>query len=98
MYIVKFTFFLYAFKYISGNLDPEFVYNRRRGLERFLNRCACHPVFAHSKIFHDFLTCKDEKVEPCNNFILVICQIHRNGKLAQRIRQRSCFHPPFTLL
>lgn len=46
-----------------GNLDPEFVYHRRRGLERFLNRCACHPVFAYSKVFHDFLTRKDEKVE-----------------------------------
>lgn len=48
-----------------GNLDPEFVYHRRRGLERFLNRCSCHPVFAYSKVFHDFLTRKDEKVEPC---------------------------------
>lgn len=48
-------------KQFSGNLDPEFVYHRRRGLERFLNRCSCHPVFAYSKVFHDFLTRKDEK-------------------------------------
>ncbi len=45
-----------------GARDPDGVEARRRGLERFLERVAKHPVLCSTKIFHAFLTAKDEKV------------------------------------
>ena len=46
-----------------GPTDPDGVEARRRGLERFLARVSGHPVLGCTKIFHTFLTAKDDKVQ-----------------------------------
>ena len=43
-------------------MEPNFVEARRRGLERFINRVAGHPVLGASRVLHEFLTNKDSKV------------------------------------
>ena len=47
---------------ITDAKDPDGVEARRRGLERFLARVAKHPVLCSTKLFHVFLTLKDDKV------------------------------------
>ena len=45
----------------SGRFDADFVESRRRGLQRFLNRVANHPVLGASSVFRHFLTVTDQK-------------------------------------
>lgn len=49
-------------KQLQGRFDEVFVERRRRGLQRFLNRVAAHPVLGPSSVFRHFLTATDQKV------------------------------------
>ena len=42
--------------------QQDFIESRRRGLERFLNRVAKHPVLGCTKILYEFLTASGDKV------------------------------------
>ena len=53
---------IFPFYTLAGVRDPEGIEARRRGLERFLSRVSSHPVLGSAKLFHTFLTAKDEKV------------------------------------
>lgn len=46
---------------LIGRFDEEFIELRRRGLERFLNRVAKHPVLGESSVFRHFLSATDQK-------------------------------------
>ena len=48
-------------KSLTGRFEDEFVGDRRRKLELFLNRVARHPVLGPSSVFHHFLTVSDQK-------------------------------------
>ena len=54
---------------ISGRFDDVFVEQRRRALERFLQRASQHPVIGPSPAFKHFLVTSDYQVccidEPC---------------------------------
>jgi len=43
-------------KQAVGRFSPDFVEQRRRGLERFLSKLALHPVLVESHHFVTFLT------------------------------------------
>ncbi|XP_003384967.1 PREDICTED: uncharacterized protein LOC100640359 [Amphimedon queenslandica] len=43
------------------DIDDDFKESRRRGLERFLNRVAKHPILGSTKILQVFLMATDEK-------------------------------------
>ena len=46
----------------SAPKDFDGMKSRRAGLEKFLARVARHPVLSCTKLFHLFLTTKDDKV------------------------------------
>lgn len=46
-------------KQAVGRFSPDFVEQRRRGLERFLSKVALHPVLVESHYFVTFLTADD---------------------------------------
>lgn len=48
-------------KQVSGRFEQEFVERRRRGLQRFLDRIAKHPVLGSSAVLLHFLTADDHK-------------------------------------
>ena len=56
-------FIIIPFKcFVEGAKDPDGVEARRKGLEHFLMRVVRHPVLSCTKLFHAFLTAKDDKV------------------------------------
>ena len=57
-------------------MEPNFVEARRRGLERFINRVARHPVLGASRALHEFLTNKDSKVSKKVS-TSVVCAVER---------------------
>ena len=48
-------------KQVQGRFQADFIENRRRGLQRFLNRVANHPVLGASSVFRHFLSVTDQK-------------------------------------
>lgn len=46
----------------AGRFEDDFVNQRLRQLQLWMDRMCKHPVVAHSKVFHHFLTCTDDKV------------------------------------
>ena len=49
-------------KRLTGNFTKDFLDVRRRDLERFLRRLACHPLVRSHRTFLDFLGNEDEQV------------------------------------
>ena len=45
-----------------GRFEDEFVNQRLRQLQAWVDRMCNHPVVAHSDVFQHFLTCTDDKV------------------------------------
>ena len=43
------------FRADDGIFEPEFIENRRRGLEQFINKLAGHPLAQNEKALHMFL-------------------------------------------
>mmetsp|Transcript_43627 Transcript_43627/g.118585 ORF Transcript_43627/g.118585 Transcript_43627/m.118585 type:complete len:442 (-) Transcript_43627:338-1663(-) len=50
-------------KAMMNRFAPEFVEGRRRALERFLNRCAEHPLASKNETFKTFLLADDDKLK-----------------------------------
>ncbi|ESN98565.1 hypothetical protein HELRODRAFT_185844 [Helobdella robusta] len=48
-------------KQISGRFEEDFVTQRLRQLQMWIDRMCQHPVIAKSEVFLHFLTCTDEK-------------------------------------
>lgn len=48
-------------KQVAGRFEADFIEGRRRGLQRFLNRVANHPILGASSVFRHFLTVTDQK-------------------------------------
>lgn len=48
-------------KQVQGRFQAAFVEKRRRGLEKFLNHIARHPILRSSNAFHHFLRTPDYK-------------------------------------
>eukprot|EP00051_Salpingoeca_urceolata_P032642 m.16670 g.16670 ORF g.16670 m.16670 type:complete len:526 (-) comp5304_c0_seq1:76-1653(-) len=48
-------------KQMQGRFDAKFIEQRRRQLQRFLNRVAEHPVLGSTSVFRHFLTTTDQK-------------------------------------
>ncbi|CAG5121777.1 unnamed protein product, partial [Candidula unifasciata] len=48
-------------KAVTGRYEEDFVQERMRQLQAWLNRMVRHPVISRSDVFHHFLTCTDEK-------------------------------------
>ena len=46
-------------KQAVGRFSPDFVEQRRRGLERFLNKISLHPTLVESQYLISFLTADD---------------------------------------
>lgn len=47
---------------LSGRFEDDFVNQRLRQLQLWMDRMCNHPVVADSDVFKHFLTCTDEKV------------------------------------
>ena len=47
---------------LRGNLEPRFLDDRRRDLERHLRRLAFHPLIRSERVFLEFMGCEDEAV------------------------------------
>ena len=45
-----------------GRFEDDFVSQRLRQLQAWVDRMCKHPVIAHSDVFQHFLTCTDDKV------------------------------------
>lgn len=70
----------------AGRYEDEFVDERRKLLQMWLDRMCKHPVVAQSHVFIHFLTCTDVKVRYCierlNPFnIYAICNVHANAEI-----------------
>jgi sorting nexin-9/18/33 len=48
-------------KAVTGRYEEDFVQERMRQLQSWINRMVRHPVMSRSDVFHHFLTCTDEK-------------------------------------
>ncbi|XP_050404479.1 sorting nexin lst-4 isoform X2 [Patella vulgata] len=48
-------------KQISGRYEEDFIQERMRHLQQWLDRMVRHPVIAHSEVMLHFLTCTNEK-------------------------------------
>ncbi|GFN87287.1 sorting nexin [Plakobranchus ocellatus] len=48
-------------KAVTGRYESEFVQERMRQLQAWVNRMVRHPVICRSDVLHHFLTCTDEK-------------------------------------
>jgi sorting nexin-9/18/33 len=62
-------------KQITGRFSDGLIDQRRRMLERFLNRCARHPVLATCSVFHHFLSVSDDKVCVCVFFSVLFVSV-----------------------
>ena len=50
-----------------GRFEDEFVSQRLRQLQAWVDRMCKHPVIATSDVFQHFLTCTDDKVTLLSN-------------------------------
>ncbi|GFS07825.1 sorting nexin [Elysia marginata] len=48
-------------KAVTGRYESEFVQERMRQLQYWVNRMVRHPVISRSDVLHHFLTCTDDK-------------------------------------
>ena len=48
--------------WFAGRFEDDFVSQRLRQLQAWVDRMCKHPVVAHSDVFQHFLTCTDDKV------------------------------------
>ncbi|BFZ15586.1 hypothetical protein BsWGS_18625 [Bradybaena similaris] len=48
-------------KAVTGRYEEEFIQERMRQLQGWVNRMVRHPVISRSDVFHHFLTCTDDK-------------------------------------
>ncbi|KAH9497284.1 Sorting nexin-9 [Dermatophagoides farinae] len=48
-------------KQISGRYQDDFIENRRKQLQSWVERICRHPVLCQSTVWKHFITCKDEK-------------------------------------
>lgn len=46
----------------AGRYEDDFVSERMRQLQLWVDRMVRHPVISQSEVFNHFLTCTDEKV------------------------------------
>ena len=47
-------------KQIMGNFEQSFIESRKRGLQKFLNRVAMHPLLIEARQFVKFLTANED--------------------------------------
>ena len=57
--------------FIQGRFEDDFVAERMRQLQLWIDRLCRHPVVHHSNVLHHFLTCTDDKVGIIANLCLV---------------------------
>ncbi|XP_012935877.1 sorting nexin lst-4 [Aplysia californica] len=48
-------------KAVTGRYEDDFIQERMRQLQGWVNRMVRHPVICRSEVFHHFLTCTDDK-------------------------------------
>ncbi|XP_059166546.1 sorting nexin lst-4-like [Physella acuta] len=48
-------------KAVTGRYEEDFIQERMRQLQAWVNRMVRHPVISRSDVFHHFLTCTDDK-------------------------------------
>ncbi|CAL1535965.1 unnamed protein product [Lymnaea stagnalis] len=48
-------------KAVTGRYEEDFIQERMRALQGWVNRMVRHPVISRSDVFHHFLTCTDDK-------------------------------------
>lgn len=55
------TFLMLICFVFAGRYEEDFVQERMRQLQAWVNRMVRHPVISRCDVFHHFLTCSDEK-------------------------------------
>ena len=50
-------------KQVRGRFEADFVAQRCRGLQTYLNRLLRHPILRQAAILNHFLTCNEDIVE-----------------------------------
>lgn len=53
---------MFFFFFFTGRYEDDFINERMKQLQYWMDRMVRHPVISHCDTFNHFLTCTDEKV------------------------------------